>query len=659
MRKKMKKIAAFLAVLGVLYGLPIGTAQAAENEEMPEFELNQVIVTALRTEKTDLETPAAVSVLTAKDLEKTGASNLVEALQFTEGLTAYSTGAGGQSWGSMNSKIIMRGVTRGVLVMLNGTPLNMEGKYNLEDIPVETIDRVEVLKGAAATLYGSEASGGVINIITKKDFPKQASVKLEAGNYDYKKGTFNYQDGKMGLTYIREKSGERWNINKPKDTATYGYGYDGFDADRLSFAYKINDKLNLNYSYGDKSYGYFKIPWSKTNGFTGKKSELSSYDVNTNNFDLLYNDPQSKVKGALYFHNKKQDYRVDVLTTGKRKISYIEHYANGGLDLQKTWQLDEKNSLLAGINYLQNYYKYTGRINNYRIDNTEYDLTRRNYALYLQDSLQATDDLTLILGGRMQLVRQDTEKNTKYNEFTPQFQSIYKINDNASWYTNIGKVFNLPNLNALHTRDSYDDNTVKGNSDLKAEEGWSYETGWKFIKPDYSLKIALFNLRLKDSITWQTIEEHGNKYYYPINEEFKNTGLEISYVRSLNDNWSFSLGGSYSNPKTRKTGEKADNEWKRTYAKLQFTGGVNYTDERWDAALKLNVLGQRVDPDDNDLSIPNNVNLNLSVGYKLNDNNRITLNIDNLLDRENVINHKAAAYYATPFNYRLAWEFKF
>lgn len=90
-------------------------------------------------------------------------------------------GPNGASLGTMTSEITIRGVERGTLILLDGVPLNQDGKYNLEDIPSDIIDRIEIVRGGGSVLYGSEASGGVINIITKKNVGN--NIKVSAGNY--------------------------------------------------------------------------------------------------------------------------------------------------------------------------------------------------------------------------------------------------------------------------------------------------------------------------------------------------------------------------------------------------------------------------------------------------------------------------------------------
>lgn len=640
----MKKLLTYLLVLGICLTNP-GLVLAAE-DEIPSFDLNQVVVTALRVEKTDLDTPAAVTVLTKEDLKKTGTKNLMEALQFTEGLTFSGMVPGGQSWGGMNTKIIFRGVERGTLVMLNGVPLNMESKYNLEDIPLETIERVEVIRGAGTTLYGSEASGGVVNIITKKDLPPQTLLTYEAGNFGYDKKSLNWQNGQMGLTYVDEKTGKRdkFSDSKASGTDSYSYGYGGSDSKKIALSYKFNDKLNLNYSHGEKDYSVLQ---NYVKGVINNK--VSNYDVKNNNFDLIYDDKEQQFKATAFYHDKKQIYSQVFANPTKASTEQTDKYGNLGLDLQKTWQLNTKNTLLAGFSYKRDEYKLA----DFAVE--KINVNRNNYAFYVQDSYQANDKLTLILGGRQQLVRQNTQKNKEYNEFTPQFQSIYKINETTSWYTNVGKTFRLPNLKDLYDRDAQDDSIVKGDSSLRPEKGWNYETGLKIIKPDYSFKVSLFKINMTDYLTWVNRGTSANPAYYPVNHDFTNQGIEVDYKRKLDKKWSYSLGGSYSDPKSR----EENKDWQREYGRVQLTGGLQYADSRFGSSLSLNYLAQRVDPDDNSMALPDVFNVNLNCTYKVNADNRLTLSIDNLLDRENTANHKTSKYYALPFNYRLAWETKF
>lgn len=102
-------------------------------------------------------------------------------LQNTLGVTVQSQGFNGAAMGTMTSKIMIRGAQVGTLVLLNGVPMNMDGKYNLEDIPSGAIEKIEIVRGGGSVLYGSEATGGVINIITKKRINNKVKFSAQAG----------------------------------------------------------------------------------------------------------------------------------------------------------------------------------------------------------------------------------------------------------------------------------------------------------------------------------------------------------------------------------------------------------------------------------------------------------------------------------------------
>lgn len=151
------------AALGIALACTGWTGASAEQV----YELNPVTVTAQRMETTDLKTPAAVEVLTADEIQKTGATSVHEALKFSTGIIMHAQGPRNISQGTMTNKVVIRGVEKGTLVLVDGVPINQSGRYNLENIPTDAVEKIEIVRGGGAVLYGSEASGGVINIITK------------------------------------------------------------------------------------------------------------------------------------------------------------------------------------------------------------------------------------------------------------------------------------------------------------------------------------------------------------------------------------------------------------------------------------------------------------------------------------------------------------
>ena len=173
-----------------------GTAVHA-GETLQEFTLDPMIVTASRMEKMDLDTAAAVEVIDNERIEKSGSGNAFEVLRGALGIFSSTQGPNGVALGSMTSKINIRGVDKGTLVLLDGMPLNQDGKYNLEDIPADMIEKIEIVRGGGAVLYGSEATGGVVNIITKNKVKN--SIKISAGNYGRERYSVNVGNEKFNL----------------------------------------------------------------------------------------------------------------------------------------------------------------------------------------------------------------------------------------------------------------------------------------------------------------------------------------------------------------------------------------------------------------------------------------------------------------------------
>ena len=141
------------------------TVASTEVNGAPESHV--INVTANRIALLNLDTPAAMDVITDKDIMNSGAKNAFDAVNMVPGITSFSYGASGLEYGAMDSRVNIRGLERGSLILVNGVPMNLNGKGGLSSIPTGSIARIEVLKGAASALYGSDAMSGVVNVITK------------------------------------------------------------------------------------------------------------------------------------------------------------------------------------------------------------------------------------------------------------------------------------------------------------------------------------------------------------------------------------------------------------------------------------------------------------------------------------------------------------
>lgn len=184
-KKDLSKLVLTTLLTGnVLWG---GTAFAAE-ENLQEFSLDTMVVTATRTEMSVKEAPSAVQVIDSKKLEQTQAKTLHDALKGALGVNVFNDFQG-------RSNVSIRGSkSRHVLIMVDGKRLGGELSYNsanawdVDRIRMEDVEKVEIIRGPAGALYGSDAIGGVINVITKTPEKTTASVNYEYGWYEDGKG---------------------------------------------------------------------------------------------------------------------------------------------------------------------------------------------------------------------------------------------------------------------------------------------------------------------------------------------------------------------------------------------------------------------------------------------------------------------------------------
>ena len=172
-----------MLMTALITGTVLCSSAAAFAEELQEYSLDQMVVTATRTEKRDVEVPATTNVITEQEIKNRGYVSVFDALEQTVGIQSYSYTGGEGDNGSSTGRTYIRGLDKGTLVLLNGAPINLNNYNSTAGIPISAVEKIEVVKGSNSVLYGSEAMGGVINIITKKAGKINNSIKAVAGNY--------------------------------------------------------------------------------------------------------------------------------------------------------------------------------------------------------------------------------------------------------------------------------------------------------------------------------------------------------------------------------------------------------------------------------------------------------------------------------------------
>lgn len=614
---------------------------AQENEQ--EFTLDPMVITATRTEKRDVDVPASTTILSNQDLKNTGAQNLQVALGRVPGLIYKTFSPGGGAMGTMANEIAIRGVSNGTLVMLNGTPMNLRGKYFLDAIPVENVERVEIVKGGAGVLYGSEAMGGVINIITKKEFTNSVSVGY--GNYGQQKYSASVGTDKVNVGYNLEKWGNVDTISRSDNKGLKHTDMTGSEKRNLYVDYKINDNWNFLYNYFETNVRYdtwFDDAYKEAP--KGALQQNREYVTKQNLVQLLYQD--DTLKANLYYNQNKlmANGFTNYNTSGKLQEKIYdtdEKNRTYGADVQKEWQLNSKGSLVLGGSYQNEFYDdYSSKVTD-----------RHIYAVYGQYDHKFDDKNELIVGAR-ETWTTGGYRDQNYDNFSMSGQYVHKLDDDDSLYANVTQSFIMPNFSQMYGASD----TAIANPDLKPQKGVSYEAGWKRVTDSHSWKAAVYHIDITDNIsaTWDTDK---TEYQYT-NEDFKNTGIELSCDIEGKNGWSYNWGVNYMDPKVKGTKKPY---WDRKYGRVQLNGGITYSKDKWVSSLQGTYLAERVGtPSSSHSSHEKPYFLtSLTTTYNADKQNSFTLTMDNLLDREDNLSHSGSEYYSTPFNFMLTYNYKF
>ena len=654
-------------IVPVLFG---GTsAYAAEaDESLSSFALEEMVVTAARYEKKDVDIAASTDVITRERLEDMGVTNAYEALQFSTGLTMDGKGPGGASYGSMTSKVAIRGIEKGTLVMLNGTPINFRGLYCLDTIPADIIEKIEIVRGGGSVLYGSEASGGVINIITKKD-AKKSSVRVGFGKQDRQNHSIDIHAGGLGVNYTYDKWGHigfisdslAVNNTNPTSRSNWNKSQDFLKSElhNGTLTYRFSDNVDAivrhskrntytNYTFNDGRFGAVNL----------EPRYYRNYETN-NTFGQVNFKDNKGFKGHVFYNrnvlkSNGEDYWNSTGTTRINPPSLTDNFERNlafGADVQKLWEKG-KNNYLLGLSVTREYFKDVNHITN----------SYENHARVVSSIYGSwetgigTKNLFTLSARGTKVSGAETGKN--YSNFSGQMQYTHKLNDNQSLYASIGQSFKLPTLKEMYANGN---NMVLGNEDLKPEKGIHYEVGYKYVTKNHEWKAALFATRLKDSISYSQIS--GTTTWQTVNEDFKNMGLELSNVTRLNNGFTFNYGITLQNPKTKQesTNGTKTYDWGRKYGKFLLNGGVTYKKGKWTASLMASYLADRV-MQSSSYSIAKTkpyLLTSLNVKYAPEKNQEIALSMDNILDRNNNVSHTSSYYYGTPFTFLVSYTYKF
>lgn len=618
----MKRMISLHLLLGLSI-LATGNA-AAQTEALQEYSLPGMNVTALGYEKSNLETPADVTVYSGEELKKTGASDVANALKYKAGVYFTQMGPHDQSFITGNSTLSLRGIKGGTLVLLNGVPASFNNVSHLDMLNLDAVEKVEVVKGGGAVLYGSEAYGGVINVITKDSYKN--SVHVAVGNKGQRDYSANIGAGKLGVSFGRNEMGETGILSEKIGTKNvfgtnipYYMGYGDSKKDHIGVSYKFDDNLQFNYMFNKKKY---------TMDYLSANEEIVQHFMydDREHFAQMHFDDKKGLEATAYYNERSirnPDYWAVTPNVLEWERSNHKHY---GADVKKVWE-NEDDKILVGVNtkrelYINENQKFKYPTNNLKDYACFGTFALNGYSLYGQYDRKLSDATNLVLSMREDLVRSDAGN---YDAFLPQLQVLTKLDSENSLYANAGRSFRMPTFRQLY----YSSGMIASNPDLKPEYGWNYEAGYKHDNGKEQFKAAVFHIDLDDQITSRKVNGLSQSYNAA---KYKNTGIELSYTNQLDENLTWTVGGIYSKPQNKTTNTAP---WKDVLGKYQVMTSLDYQHDKTNASLNLSYMGGRVN-NSKQTDVKPILLSNLHVGQEVFANATLTLDVNNIFNRRDL-----------------------
>ncbi len=544
----VKQILIFLMGIVLSSGATVGWADDDTGVD------ETVVVTATRTPKDLKNVPVAVTVITREELQKRDVRTVADALRDVPGVELTDSAmAGGQ-------RMIVRGESGNrVLVLIDGQKISEQKSVSGVPLLIDlnSVERIEVVKGPGSVLYGSDAIGGVINIITKQASDKRISTDLMVA-YDSSTEGFDASLGingtTNGFTYRVGHTRNNHNDRETPDGTVENTSFD-FESTNVSLAYEANGKrVGVGFDNFEAYIEAFEEPvfpmvnfvmnlpeWSrkKTNAFfegmgTGENLLKYRFDVyRQTTFKDLYNEMAFQMGPTVSTINIHTANDQDS-TGGLIQLNWLfagRHYVITGLDYQKDELFATEHIEMGGFAPVP------------IVTDNFYDTDMEVLALYVQDEWQISDKLAVTLGARSTAV--DSRLNRTDNdvlELTDSSDSklvanvavVYAVSDAFTWRASASQGYRYPTLLQLFIGTSHGYSSVTmPNPDLKPETSDSFETGFRLFSDRTSLDVAAFYTTADNYITTALVE--GVRAFHNFNEA-TTFGLELA--------WDFEFGSS-------------------------------------------------------------------------------------------------------------------
>ncbi|MGV6851981.1 MAG: TonB-dependent receptor domain-containing protein [bacterium] len=529
-----------------------------------------IVVTANRAEQNILDVLASITIVDRDDIEQSGAQDILALLSQQAGLDIARTGGDGQQ-----TSIFMRGTNSNhVLVLIDGVRTNSAhtGGFSWEHLSLSQIERIEIVRGPRASVYGSDAIGGVIQIFTRNG----TSAELTAGSYDTLKAAASLSTGAFAgaVSYQNEGGFSAQNENgfsfNPDD--------DGYKNTSLSTRWK-QDGLSAQLYYMNAE---------------------TEFDEGVSNADLL-------ILAAGYSGEVNENWQYNV------KLSWLDD------KLETPAFFSKQSATRSNVDFINQMHVEAGELQfglNYQHEkgtSTTYQDRRDNSALFVQ--LSGGDQMNYQLAARY-------DSNSEFgSKATGQAAIGYQVKSGWNVFASVGSGFRTPSLSEQFSPGFF--GLFAGNPELNPEQSVSYEVGSRWQLSDRnSLTANLYRTDVDDLINFS-----GGDTFQAINiDKARLEGLELVYAMKASQ-WEVTANATFQNAENKETGARL---LRRADQKLAVDLSYDWT-EKLNLYSQVQYIGER---DDFGAKLDSYTLLNASIAYQLTPQWKAAVRLDNLTDED-------------------------
>ena len=457
------------------------TSYVNAQENKKEIELDQVeLMSSPRIEVDKGDNSISMLTISNEEIKQSTATNVSELLQQVAGIDIRRRGAEG-----MQADLYIRGGSFDqTLLLIDGIKVEdpQTGHHTMNmTIPLEVIEKIEIIKGSASRIYGQNAFTGAVNIITKKKIKNDLSIELSNGSFDQKRGGFTIQKELKSSDILFNYS------RKESDGYRYNTDYEN-DEFFIKSNFKIKDqKISTVGVFNERKFG--------ANGFYASPAAIDQYEetqASLIGFSTTYKKNDLILKPKLYWKRNQDMYVYLRQDPSVYRNLHISNKVGAELNASTSNSL---GNLGLGFDLSRVSLKSNNLGERKR---TMLNMFVEQQVILNNDKIDFTPGLAITYFSDV-----STKLNYQNNFFNnlffyPGMDLGYRLNNNLKLYTNIGFTYRIPTYTDLF----YSSPTTMGNENLKLEKALTKEIGLKYLKDDFNFNFSLYKRDESDIIDY-------------------------------------------------------------------------------------------------------------------------------------------------------------